>query len=173
MAQPNLTCERCGAPALVHIGHDPEYGNVIRHFCLDCADIADMERLHPARPLNHAAIAIAVGTIVLLLSVFADVLKFGHAGGFGWKQDLGVIIGVCLAGIGATFHISTLFIIGLHAIALSLLANWMQFGHGDGFGPNQLLGTVVGTVLILVGLVWSRRKRANGPRSASGSPGLA
>jgi hypothetical protein len=35
--------------------------------------------------------------VIIVLSAFADALGYGHQPGFGWKQTLGVVIGVALA----------------------------------------------------------------------------
>jgi uncharacterized membrane protein len=45
-------------------------------------------------------VILVVGIVVTLLSVFADALGVGRTPGFGWKQSLGVIIGVVLIGLG-------------------------------------------------------------------------
>jgi hypothetical protein len=47
-----------------------------------------------------ARVAIVVGALLVLISVFADPLGLGRASGFGWKQILGVVVGalVLLAG---------------------------------------------------------------------------
>lgn len=41
-----------------------------------------------------------VGVIVVLLSALADVLGIGRAPGFGWKQSLGVVVGLVLIAVG-------------------------------------------------------------------------
>jgi hypothetical protein len=49
-----------------------------------------------------AGILIAVGVIVVLVSAFADSLGFGaEATRFGWKQTLGVLLGLAavIAGV--------------------------------------------------------------------------
>lgn len=43
---------------------------------------------------------LVIGLIVVLLSLLADVLGIGQVSGFGWRQGVGVIIGVLLAGLG-------------------------------------------------------------------------
>jgi uncharacterized membrane protein len=45
-------------------------------------------------------VILVVGIVVTLLSVFADALGVGRTPGFGWKQSLGVLIGVVLIGLG-------------------------------------------------------------------------
>jgi hypothetical protein len=39
---------------------------------------------------------IILGLVIIVLSAFADALGYGHQPGFGWKQTLGVVIGVAL-----------------------------------------------------------------------------
>jgi uncharacterized membrane protein len=43
-----------------------------------------------------AWVLIGLGAIVALIAVFADPLGLGKSAGFGWKQGLGVIIGVVI-----------------------------------------------------------------------------
>jgi uncharacterized membrane protein len=48
-----------------------------------------------------ARVAIVVGALLVLISLFADPLGLGRSPGFGWKQILGVVVGalVILAGV--------------------------------------------------------------------------
>jgi hypothetical protein len=43
-----------------------------------------------------ARIKIGIGVLLVLVSLFADSLGLGRRPGFGWKQGLGVVIGVLL-----------------------------------------------------------------------------
>ncbi len=160
-----FTCERCGAPALVFIGHDPDHGNVIRDFCLDCADDFDAERRRRGRGLHGPALVICLGLTLLLLSVFADALAIGKSGGLGWKQHAGVIIGGCLTLMGAVLRVPTVLLMGIEVAGLSLCADRLELGLQAGFGPDQLLGSVMGALIVLVGVAASRyrRKEASGP----------
>lgn len=45
-----------------------------------------------------------VGIIVLLLSLFADLIGIGGYPGIGIKQVVGIIIGVLIIGIGSILH---------------------------------------------------------------------
>jgi hypothetical protein len=45
-------------------------------------------------------LVISVGVILAVLSLFADVLKLGAAPGFGWKQIVGLVVGLALIGYG-------------------------------------------------------------------------
>jgi uncharacterized membrane protein len=51
--------------------------------------------------MNGSTWLILLGILVVLLSVFADVVRLGAMPGvFGWKQSLGVVIGLVLVGYG-------------------------------------------------------------------------
>jgi len=41
-----------------------------------------------------AKVVIGVGVLLVLIALFADPLGLGKSAGFGWKQWLGVVIGV-------------------------------------------------------------------------------
>ena len=44
---------------------------------------------------------ILLGILVVLVSVFADVLRLGAMpGAFGWKQSLGLVVGLALVAYG-------------------------------------------------------------------------
>lgn len=45
--------------------------------------------------------ALAVGIVVALVSVLADPLGYGVSTGFGWKQVVGLIVGLALIVWGA------------------------------------------------------------------------
>jgi hypothetical protein len=48
-----------------------------------------------------AWVVIGVGSLLVLIALFADPLGLGGRSGFGWKQGLGLVIGVVviLAGL--------------------------------------------------------------------------
>jgi uncharacterized membrane protein len=43
---------------------------------------------------------LVLGILLALVSLFADPLGLGAKPGFGWKQTLGLAVGVVLAGLG-------------------------------------------------------------------------
>lgn len=47
-----------------------------------------------------ALVVLVVGVVLALVSLFADALGVGGEPGFGWKQTVGLVVGVALAGIG-------------------------------------------------------------------------
>ena len=49
---------------------------------------------------GSALVILAVGVLLALVSLFADVLGVGGEPGFGWKQTAGLVVGVALVAIG-------------------------------------------------------------------------
>jgi len=47
-----------------------------------------------------ARVAIVVGALLVLISLFADPLGLGRSSGFGWKQILGVVVGALIIAAG-------------------------------------------------------------------------
>ena len=45
-------------------------------------------------------VILVIGIVILVLSVLADALGLGRVEGFGWKQALGVVVGIALIGVG-------------------------------------------------------------------------
>ena len=43
---------------------------------------------------------LALGVITLLLSILADAIGLGRIEGFGWKQIVGVLVGIVLIVVG-------------------------------------------------------------------------
>jgi hypothetical protein len=43
---------------------------------------------------------VAVGVVLAMISIFADRIGLGATPGFGWKQTLGLLIGVALIALG-------------------------------------------------------------------------
>lgn len=51
-------------------------------------------------PRHVAQILLVVGILLVLVSLFADALGVGGQPGFGWKQTVGLVIGVALVALG-------------------------------------------------------------------------
>ena len=47
-----------------------------------------------------ARVAIIVGALLVLISLFADPLGLGRSPGFGWIQTLGVVVGALVILVG-------------------------------------------------------------------------
>jgi hypothetical protein len=43
---------------------------------------------------------LALGVVILLLSILADAIGVGRIEGFGWKQAVGVAVGIVLIVVG-------------------------------------------------------------------------
>lgn len=46
----------------------------------------------------------AVGAVVLIVSLAADVVGLGEAGAFGYKQIIGAVVGVAAAAVGFVLY---------------------------------------------------------------------
>jgi hypothetical protein len=147
------TCDRCGAPANVHISDIVAGEPVVRRFCPDCADEIPEEVHTPAgRRSAQAAVLLVVGGLVLFLSLTADVLKFGASQGFGVHQWVGVSIGGLVMLLGAVTRAATLLMIGAIGTGLAFLADWLAFGSSEGFGLQQIIGCMLGLLLLGAGI---------------------
>ena len=146
------------APALVHITNELPAGAIVRHLCLQCADREEAEWHGHEHFLNYGAILISVGSIALLLSVFADQLKFGNSQGFGPKQEIGLAMAMTCVFTAALIRVPTLMVIGVLGGGLTVLADVLRFGHEPGFGWHQQVGTLIGGALVICGWLESRRQ---------------
>lgn len=45
-------------------------------------------------------VMVAVGVVLALISIFADQIGVGAMPGFGWKQTLGLLVGLAMIGLG-------------------------------------------------------------------------
>ena len=158
MTQAKPSCDKCGAPALVNIKSEGANGPTVRRLCLTCADVEEIDRDQRGPSLNYSAILISVGFVVLMISALADWLAFGDSSGFGWKQYAGVLLAAVLILTASIVRISTLMVIGLLTAMLTMLADLFQFGHDKGFGLHQILGIVLGVVMIVAGILDARRQ---------------
>ena len=169
MGESMPVCEKCGAPAIIHISSEAAPHGTVRHFCMRCAALEESKTLSRRPGLNGAAVLIVVGLFTALLCVFADQLEFGRGEGFGWKQLTGLWIGVVLVVVGAFMRIATALVIGLIFGLLTVLADWLQLGGREGFGGRQMCGTVLGVGLIVAGLALARGRRT--PPTSNGGHG--
>lgn len=51
-------------------------------------------------------VLIALGVVIVVVSLAADVIGIGNVLGFGWKQQLGTAIGVIMAIVGVWLALS-------------------------------------------------------------------
>lgn len=52
----------------------------------------------------QGVVLLVIGVLLFLLSLAADPLGVGAAPGLGWKQIVGAVVGVVLAGAGMTLQ---------------------------------------------------------------------
>lgn len=146
-------CEKCGRPALVHVTNEIGHEGMVRHYCMECAGRQDQIPRRGDRRLNRGLVLMLLGTFTLTFSLFADQIGFGQSPGFGWKQDITLVLGVVLVGVGTLVRASTLFLMGGIIAVLALLADWLHLGSKRGFGYEQTLGTILGFLFLLAGIV--------------------
>lgn len=158
MSYVSPVCETCGVAAVVHINSGACAGPRMRHLCFGCADREDMSAASCKRRLNPGAVLAAVGLMMLVISLLADVLAFGGSEGFGWRQFLGVALAGVLVLIGAAMWVPTLLAVGLIGVVMTVLADWLAFGSAEGFGWQQALGCLVGVCLAFGGIELARRR---------------
>ena len=157
-------CETCGVPAVVHINSGAYAGPRMRHLCFGCADREDMSAASRKRRFNPGSVLAAVGLMMLVISLLADVLAFGRSEGFGWRQLLGVALAGVMILIGAAMWVPTLLAVGLIGVVMTILADWLAFGNAEGFGWQQILGCLVGVGLAFAGLDLARRRELRADR---------
>jgi hypothetical protein len=143
----------------VHITNEIGQEGQVRHYCLACAARMDRPRPRPYRRLNRSAILILLGLSTLAFSLFADQIGFGRGRGFGWKQDIVLVVGLILLAGGTLVRASTLFVFGALLAILALLADLLRLGDVRGFGYKQQAGTVMGLLLIVAGVLRVRRQK--------------
>jgi MYXO-CTERM domain-containing protein len=49
---------------------------------------------------GSAVLILVLGVLLALVSIFADALGVGGQPGFGWKQTIGLVVGLALVGFG-------------------------------------------------------------------------
>lgn len=131
---------------------------MLRRLCLECADRDHEPPARFGKGLNYSVILISVGVIIVLLSALADRRNVASTPGFGWKQDIVVVLSGLLVVIATLLRIPTLAVIGLLAGVLSLLADVFQFGSDPGFGWYQMGGLFAGLITASIGMQMARRK---------------
>lgn len=118
-------------------------------------DAEDETFITRGRKIDIAVAMFCIGPYVLLISLFADVLGFGSAQGFGWQQWMGVLIAGAIGLAGAIVRAPTLWTIGMFVGGVTVLADWLGLGSAPGFGWQQVLGSALGVALILIGVTRS------------------
>lgn len=152
------TCERCNAPARVHIGAGPGRQRAVRHFCLDCADQGKSESVRPRWRLNSAALLFSVGAIILGRSAFAHYLVHGYGIAGGWMGKFELAVGVLLLALGIAYRRLTVILVGCFVLALDAAADCLRLGRDTGLSFGQLAGVVLGLALCAIGIDLAMRR---------------
>jgi hypothetical protein len=162
---PVTPCERCGAPARVHVLAGYVEGRPVhRHFCHACADVAyelqlevGVGRVRP-RP-RVSSLIIAVGVLFAVLGASFDLLGIEGAAGFGWQQQGGMAVGVLLVILGGLLRVDAIAIAGALLFGAAALADVYGTLGSPGIGLKQQFFVAAGVSLILAGIWLRRRKR--------------
>lgn len=116
---------------------------------------------HSPRPnVASAAVMLVVGTYTLVLSLFADWLSIGSKDGFGWRQWLGMLLAFVLVISGALTRVTAILVMGLLIGGVTILADVLKLGDSSGFGWQQIAGSMVGLVMIGLGVVRGRQRHS-------------
>ncbi len=51
--------------------------------------------------MNKPVVLLAIGVLLFFVSLTADAFGFGEGTAIGWKQIMGVVVGLIIAGVGA------------------------------------------------------------------------
>ena len=106
-----------------------------------------------------------IGLIILLagiafafLSLMADQMGIGSMLGFGYKQSVGGLLGAVAGLFGIHLLVGSRRLTGFLSLlggaalfVLSLIADLIGIGSAPGFGYNQIIGTVAGIIIVVVG----------------------
>lgn len=167
MTRSPACCDLCGAPAIVQISNIIQGQRVAIHLCTECADRRSLSarRTHQQLSLGLkqtevGAILVALGLFVFGVSALADLLQFGSSDGFGWRQGAGLILAGLLALMGSVVGVLVLVVIGAIIGVLTLLADFLAFGSNAGFGIQQQIGVLMGSMILLAGLRVMRREES-------------
>ena len=128
----------------------------MEHLCNLCANTHDSAMRDATHRRGRGVVLILVGSFVLFISLFADQLAFGHSDGFGWRQAAGLGVACLVFLIGTLVRVPALIVSGVAIGGVALLADWMQLGAMEGFGRQQTLGVMFGSLMILGGIMVSR-----------------
>ncbi len=159
MMQSQTVCDHCGLPATNHRSTMAGGELVMEHMCSACIEAQQGSKDTKKRRRGQGVVLLAVGLFILLNSLLADILRFGKSAGFGVYQWIGLILAAFLLLVGSLVRVPAIIVSALAIGGLSLLADWLHFGSGAGFGKAQSLGCGIGLIMVLTGLAVARLRR--------------
>jgi hypothetical protein len=107
-----------------------------------------------------------------MLAVFGDHLHIQGTPGFGWQQQLGILIGTVLLVLAGVLRIDMLSVFALVILALSVFADLLGIGSSSGFGWKQEGVGAIALGWIWLGLYLRRRTARPGNLSTRITPEL-
>lgn len=134
-----------------------------RHFCLHCADQARSRApagLVAESHLNVASWLLAAGFVLAALAISADQLGLQGHYGFGWRQRVGVALGVVGLAAATLVRSNVLALANLSVIALAALVDVLHIGGSAGPGWKQQALALLATAMLGWGVWLKRRARA-------------
>ena len=135
---------------------------MLRAFCLACADSTPAREAAAGTGRTRVAMRaclVTAGIFLMMVGALGDHLGIHGTPGFGWHQQLGVLLGALLLVCGGLLRIDLVAVIGAMIVALSAGADWLGLGNNDGFGWKQEGAVLSGFMLALVGLALERWER--------------
>jgi hypothetical protein len=120
----------------------------------------------------HVLVALA-GLVLCVVGLFGDYLVPPAYPGFGWHQQLGVVIGALMLLIGLLLRVEVVAFAGAFLLGASVSADWLRLTRGVGIGWKQQAMIAVGALCLLIAWTVRRLAAAQRQRSAQAVGGSA
>jgi len=167
------TCELCGEMARVLVLEGYAAGQpILRRFCLQCAAAA-VPAEHDPRARGprigvHVLLAL-VGLVLCVVGLGGDFLIPERHSGFGWHQQLGILLGTLLLVFGLFLRTDVIALGGSFLLVAAGCADWFGLTQGVGVGWKQQYMIVAGALcLCIAGALRIRRRLRRWRRAADG-----
>src|SRR5262249_25480995 len=121
---------------------------------------------HLAVPTLMMALGLLIGGSVLIF----DVAWIGGQSGFGWHQQMAVVVGALLILIGALLRIDVIGLIGALSLVLAACGDFIGMGGPPGVPWTQCILVGGAALLAATGLVIRRFQKPD-EREARAGPG--
>ncbi|MEW6251791.1 MAG: hypothetical protein AB1716_14190 [Planctomycetota bacterium] len=165
-------CDVCGALARLQVLEGYRNGQpAVRRVCLTCAEatVFTPARRRPSGHLRIGQIAVLLGLVLIALGLFGDWLVPARHGGFGWKQQSGLMLGSAVLFFGLLLGAELVALAGGLLLGGAVCADWFGLAQGPGIGWRQQTLAAAGALLILGGGLrsrWALRRRSAAPAAA-------